>query len=81
MQYVYIIKSLKDGKLYVGHTNNLKRRFREHNNGLEKATSPRRPFKLLYYEACNELQDAVNREKSLKTGFGRAYLKRRLSDI
>jgi putative endonuclease len=46
-----------------------------------KATSPRRPFELLYYEACNLLEDAIRRERSLKTGFGRAYLKRRLSDI
>jgi len=81
MYYVYVIKSLKDGKIYVGHTNNLIKRFKEHNQGYEKATRPRRPFKLIYYEASNILYDAVLREKSLKTGFGRSYLKRRLSDI
>lgn len=81
MYYVYVLKSLKDNRLYVGHTNNLVKRYGEHNKGFVKATAKRRPFKLLYYEACNVLQDAVNREKSLKTGFGRAYLKRRLSDI
>ncbi len=82
MYYTYVLKSLKDDKLlYVGHTNNLVKRFREHNKGFVKVTAKRKPFKLLYYEACNILQDAVNREKSLKTGFGRAYLKRRLSDI
>lgn len=80
MYYVYVIKSLRDGKLYVGHTNDLKRRMKEHNNGLVKATRTRKPFKLIYYEASNILQDSVLREKSLKTGFGRAYLKRRLSD-
>jgi len=80
MYYVYVLKSLKDGKLYVGHTNNLVRIFDDHNKGLVNATRGRRPLKLLYYEACNILQDAVTREKSLKTGFGRAYLKRRLSD-
>jgi putative endonuclease len=81
MHYVYIIKSLKDNHIYVGHTNDLARRFKEHNSGLAESTKSRKPFKLLYYEACNLLPDAVKREKSLKTGFGRAYLKRRLSDI
>jgi putative endonuclease len=81
MYYVYVIKSLKDRKIYVGHTNDLKERIREHNNGLVKSTAIRRPFKLLYYEASNILKDAFKREKSLKTGFGRAYLKRRLSDV
>jgi len=81
MYYVYVLKSLKDNHLYVGHTNDLRRRFREHNDGKVDCTKPRRPFFLLYYEACNILNDAVKREKSLKTGFGRKYLKRRLSDI
>jgi putative endonuclease len=81
MYYVYVIQSIKDKKLYIGHTDNLIKRFKEHNTGLVKSTKPRTPFKLAYYEACNILDDAINREKSLKTGFGRAYLKRRLSDI
>lgn len=81
MYYVYVIKSLKDDYIYTGHTDNLKKRFNEHNEGEVKSTSKRKPFKLLYYEACNLLEDAIRREKSLKTGFGRAYLKRRLSDI
>lgn len=81
MYYVYVIKSLKDGKLYVGHTNNLIERFRRHNQGLEKATKNRKPFKIIYYEASNIIEDAARRERSLKTGFGRAYLKRRLKDI
>lgn len=81
MYYVYVIKSGKDDKIYTGHANNLIERLKEHNTGLVKATKNRRPFKLLYYEASNILEDAVKREKSLKTGFGRAYLKRRLSDM
>jgi len=52
-----------------------------HNAGKINSTEKRRPFSLLYYEACNLLKDAVQREHALKTGFGRAYLKRRLSDI
>lgn len=81
MYYVYVIKSEKDQKIYVGHTNNLDRRFEEHNLGLVESTKLRRPFKLIYFEASNILEDAIKREKSLKTGFGRAYLKNRLSDL
>jgi len=81
MHYVYVIQSLKDKKLYIGHTNDLVKRLKEHNAGLTESTKDRRPFKLVYYEACNVLNDAIKREKSFKTGFGRAYLKRRLSDI
>ncbi|OGZ67552.1 MAG: excinuclease ABC subunit C [Candidatus Staskawiczbacteria bacterium RIFCSPHIGHO2_02_FULL_34_10] len=81
MHYVYVIQSLKDKKLYIGHTSDLVKRFKEHNAGLTESTRNRKPFKLVYYEACNILNDAVKREKSFKTGFGRAYLKRRLSDI
>lgn len=81
MEYVYVIQSRKDGKIYIGHTKDLKRRFHKHSTGQVSSTQKRRPFKLLYYEACNILQDALDREKSLKTGFGRAYLKRRLNDL
>ncbi|MBI2278804.1 MAG: GIY-YIG nuclease family protein [Candidatus Brennerbacteria bacterium] len=80
MYYVYVLKSAKDGKLYIGFTADLKKRLKEHNRGLVNSTKTRRPFKLVYYEACNVMEDAVAREKSLKTGFGRAYLKRRISE-
>jgi len=81
MYYVYVLRSLKDKKLYTGHTNNLSERIEEYNKGLAKSTKNRRPFELLYYEASNISEDAVKREKSLKTGFGRAYLKRRISGL
>ena len=81
MFYVYVIKSTIDNYIYVGHTNDLKERISEHNNGKVESTKHRRPFTIIYYEACNFLEDAIKREKSLKTGFGRAYLKRRLKDI
>jgi len=81
MYYVYVIQSLKDKYIYTGYCTNLKIRIKKHNKGLVESTKPRRPFKLLYYEACNILEDAIRREKALKTGFGRAYLKRRLDDL
>ncbi|MBU1045641.1 GIY-YIG nuclease family protein [Patescibacteria group bacterium] len=81
MYYVYILKSIKDSKLYIGHTKNLTNRIKQHNQGLVEATQKRRPLKIVYYEASNILEDAIRREASLKTGFGRAYLKRRLQNI
>lgn len=81
MYYVYVLQSLKDKKLYIGYTNNLKRRFAEHNSGRSEVTKERKPFRLLYYEACIQREDALKRELQLKTGFGREYLKRRLSDL
>jgi len=80
MYYTYVLKSDKDGKLYVGWTEDLNRRISDHNNGKVNSTMNRQPLKLVYYEACNSKQDAIAREKSLKTGFGRAYLKRRISE-
>lgn len=81
MYYIYVIQSLKDKKLYIGYTNNLQRRFEEHNAGRNEVTKGRKPFRLLYYEACIQKGDALKRELQLKTGFGREYLKRRLSEL
>jgi len=78
MYYVYVLKSLKDGKFYTGSTNNLKRRFDEHNSGLEKSTSYRKPFELVYYEASRNRRDALRREIYLKTSWGKKYIKSRM---
>lgn len=80
MFYVYILESLKDGKLYVGYTDNLRRRFEEHNRGKISITKHRRPFRLLYYEAYLNQQDATAREKYFKTGWGRTHLKKVLKN-
>ncbi len=80
MYYVYILHSLKDKKLYVGYSNNVKRRLEEHNKGLVSITKYRRPFKLIYLEGYLNQQDATAREKFFKTGWGRAYLKRVLKN-
>jgi len=66
MYYVYILKSLKDEKLYIGSTNDLKRRLSEHNNGLNRSTKARRPFELRYYESYSSEYDARTREYRLK---------------
>jgi putative endonuclease len=64
--YVYILISKKDNLSYIGCTNDLRRRFAEHNNGLSLATKDRRPFVLVYYEAYRSMSDARKRETRLK---------------
>lgn len=81
MYYVYVIKSLKDNKLYLGSTNNLRRRLLEHNNGKSQSTKSRRPFELRYYEAYFIEDDARKRESSLKKdGRALAQLKSRIKE-
>lgn len=68
MYYVYILKSLKDNKIYTGFSSNLKLRLKEHMEGKVISTSYRRPLKLVYYEAYLSEEDAQKREKYLKNG-------------
>jgi putative endonuclease len=76
--FTYVLKSLKDGKHYIGWTDNLKRRFEDHCQGRVDATAYRRPLRLEYFEACHSKEKAAAREKYFKTGFGRRYLKTRI---
>jgi len=78
MYYVYVLQSEKDKQWYTGYTDDLKKRFTEHNKGLVYASRKRRPFKLIYYEACLNEQDAKMREVYLKSGMGKKYIKNRL---
>jgi putative endonuclease len=77
MFYTYVLKC-RDGNLYVGSALDLRKRLLQHRAGRVRATSHRLPVILEYYEACRSELKARLREKQLKTGFGRAYLKRRL---
>ena len=76
--YTYVLRSLKDGKTYTGSTNDLRKRFKQHNDGLTSSTKGRRPFKLIYYEMCMNEHDARSRELFLKSGMGKRYMKNRL---
>lgn len=78
MSYVYLIISLKDKRWYTGYTNDLRKRISEHNKGLVLSTKSRKPFKLAYYESCINMLDARARERFLKSGPGKAFLRRRL---
>lgn len=77
--YTYVLKSMKDDQLYTGFTVDLRKRLIEHNEGkFTSWTKHRGPFELVYYEACKNKVDASSREKYLKTGMGKRYLKSRM---
>jgi putative endonuclease len=78
MHYVYVLRSIKDGRFYVGYTANLRRRLPEHNAGMVASTKHRTPFKLIYYEACTQQADALKRERYLKTTYGKRYIRGRV---
>jgi putative endonuclease len=78
--YVYVLLSLKNNSLYIGFTTDLRRRLKEHNQGLNCSTKPYLPRKLIYYEACLNELDAKRRERYLKTNQGGRLLKRRLKE-
>jgi putative endonuclease len=80
MYYVYVLRSKKDGNFYVGHTADLLKRMGHHNKGLVESTRNRRPLELIYYEACIKQEDALRREKYLKTTYGRRYIRNRLKE-
>ena len=75
MKYtVYVLRSIRDGKRYVGFTNNLNRRIQEHNKGKVASTRKRVPLKLVRKEYFKTKQEAQVREMFLKTGKGRKWL-------
>jgi len=78
--YIYILFSLKDYKLYIGYTEDLKLRLGQHFNGKSIATKNRRPLILIHYEAFTNQKDSKAREVFLKSGFGRSQLKQALQN-
>lgn len=75
MWFVYVLKSLKNGRLYTGSTNNLERRLIEHNSGQTTYTRVTGPYNLIYSEKHLTRIEARRRELFLKTGKGRELLK------
>jgi len=78
--YLYVLLSQKDGKFYIGSTNDLKRRIAEHRQGKNISTSKRLPLKLIFYEAYPTKSDAERRESYFKTAKGKTTLKQMLRD-
>ncbi len=77
--YVYLLRSEKSGNWYTGVTKDLRKRFNQHNSGKSRYTKNRGKYEMIYCEACKNLDDAKAREKYLKTGMGKRYLKNRLN--
>ena len=79
--YVYVLRSLHDGRFYVGSTRDLKKRIQLHNAGAIASTRPRRPFELVFYEAYRNEYDARRRESYFKTAKGRTALRTMLREF
>jgi len=76
MKYIlYILKSFKDDNYYIGITNNLKRRLKQHNDGKVSSTKARKPFKIVHSECFDLRQEARDKEKYYKSSFGRELIK------
>ena len=80
MYYVYVLKSLKTNRQYVGFTKNIEHRLKEHNSGLSRYTKSRGPWELIYFEEKETLKAAEKRERFFKSGNGRLVLKRILNE-
>lgn len=77
---VYVLQSEQDGGLYTGYSSNLKKRFKEHNSGLNFSTKHSKPWRIIFFEAYLNETDARRREKYLKTSQGSRLLKRMLKE-
>ena len=78
MYYVYVLQSKKDHLFYTGFTTDLDKRAKAHNSGEQISTKSRRPLELIYYEWCLSKEDAIAREKYLKSGMGKRYIRNRV---
>jgi len=78
MYYVYVLKSRRNGFLYIGMTSNLKRRLYEHGIGHVRSTRSRRPLSLMYLEECGNRASARSREVFLKSGCGREFIEEKI---
>ena len=75
---MYLLHSISDNGFYIGFSTDLRKRVSEHKLGASFATRSRGPWKLIYYEAYTEREDAEGREKYLKSGAGRRFLRSQL---
>jgi len=77
MYYIYVLQSQGDNNLYIGITKNIKKRLFEHNSGKNLSTKYRIPFRLIFSEAVKDRKIARVREKYLKSGCGREWIKQK----
>ena len=79
--YTYLLICEKTRTFYTGATDNLEKRLKQHDSGQVYYTKNKLPVKLVYFEACLSKNDAYRRERCLKTGMGKRYLKNGMSYI
>jgi len=72
---VYVLRSLRDGKLYIGLTGDREKRIKKHNAGGVSSTRYRRPLEMIYHETYETLDEARRREKLLKSGPGHQFIR------
>lgn len=77
MSMYYAVRKMENDGI-TGFSQDLRKRFSEHNEGKSAYTKGRGPFELIYYEAYKHKEDARSREKQLKSGQGKAYLQARI---
>lgn len=77
-QYIYVLRSQTTNRFYTGSTSDSRKRFIQHQSNQVVSTKNHGPYDLVYYEACINKLDAYAREKYLKSGMGKRYLKNRL---
>jgi len=78
MYFIYAIMSLKDHRVYVGYTEDIDRRIKEHNAGYTRSTRGNRPWVLAYIEEVKNLKEALRMEKYYKSGSGKEKLKKKI---
>ncbi len=81
MYYIYVLKSLSRNYVYVGITSCIEKRFTQHNLGKNKTTKPYRPFKIIFTEEFESRIKARKREKYLKSGCGKEYIKVQMAKL
>ena len=80
MHFVYVLKSKKDGKLYISCSGDLGKRLREHAEGKVRSTAFRRPLELVYSETFDSVYDAFRRERFYKTAVGKRIVKKLIAN-
>lgn len=73
--FVYVLRSINFERNYIGFSGNVSKRLRQHNSGKTKSTKPYLPWKILFSEEFSSKEEALKREKFLKSGKGRDYIK------
>jgi putative endonuclease len=79
MYFVYVLRSVEYGNRYVGSTDSVEKRLKEHNSGRSRYTASRKPWVLVYQESLSTRTEAIKRELFLKSGQGRKWLDENLA--